>query len=554
MAGPSLDVQAIDSGSLPAARAFHGMAYDIESDRTVLFGGDLAFLAYTNDTWAYDLASNSWTRMSLSSHPPARESNGLAYDPSTDRVLLFGGYGGVEMNDTWSYDVNADAWSQAHPSSNPPARHEHAVAFDLESDRLVLFGGLKTAAGPELNDTWAYDVHTETWTMQAPSGGPLPRCGHAMAYDAGSDLIVVFGGLAWTQATGEYKDNETWTYDLNTNTWTQKHPASAPSPRDYAAMAYDSKADRLILFGGESNSGPSSETWSYDVDTDTWTRLNPAVAPSGRTWPAMVYDSRADRMVLFGGADPYGALSETWTFDYGNNTWNAQNVNTVPDPPGNLQAVAGDGYVSLTWDRPVSDGGVGIAYYRVYRGLTTGGEAPLTSVVGIVRSFNDTSVTNGKTYYFRVSAESLRGLGAPSTEVSATPAEPADTTLPTVSITSPAHLANLTTKTVTVTGTASDNVGIQKVEVSLDGTTWVLAAGTTSWSAALDLAEGLNTIHVRVTDTSGNVATSSIQVQVATPVVDSGVPVWTWGVVAAAVVVAAVAAVFVLRRRRRPNA
>ena len=91
-----------------------------------------------------------------------------------------------------------------------------------------------------------------------------------------------------------------------------------------------------------------------------------------------------------------------------------------------------------------------------------------------------------------------------------------DTLDPFVAITSPSNGARLNATVVTVTGTASDNVGIVKVELSLDGVNWVLATGTTSWSGTLTLVEGLNTISARATDTSGNEATASREVVVDT--------------------------------------
>ncbi len=99
-----------------------------------------------------------------------------------------------------------------------------------------------------------------------------------------------------------------------------------------------------------------------------------------------------------------------------------------------------------------------------------------------------------------------------------------DTTDPTITISSPSDGATMTSASVTVTGTAADNVAVDKVEVSADGTNWVLATGSTSWSGTVTLAEGPNTIFARARDTSGNTATVSIAVTVDTvrPTADAG--------------------------------
>lgn len=90
-----------------------------------------------------------------------------------------------------------------------------------------------------------------------------------------------------------------------------------------------------------------------------------------------------------------------------------------------------------------------------------------------------------------------------------------DSTPPSVTITSPADGAALSSDTFTVLGTASDfGTGLDKVEVSLDGgSTWQSASGTESWTFGVTgPLPGLVTIMARATDNADNVATVSIQV------------------------------------------
>ena len=89
-----------------------------------------------------------------------------------------------------------------------------------------------------------------------------------------------------------------------------------------------------------------------------------------------------------------------------------------------------------------------------------------------------------------------------------------DSVKPTIVISNPSEGDTLTSTSITVKGTTSDNKGISKVEISDDGTNWIDTTGTTSWSGTLTLNEGSNTIYARVTDTSGNTQTTSITVNV----------------------------------------
>jgi hypothetical protein len=77
---------------------------------------------------------------------------------------------------------------------------------------------------------------------------------------------------------------------------------------------------------------------------------------------------------------------------------------------------------------------------------------------------------------------------------------------PAVVINSPTNGSTIAGITL-VSGTASDNVGVAKVEVSIDSGGWFIASGTTNWSYSLNtiaLLNGSHTIFARATDGSGN--------------------------------------------------
>jgi hypothetical protein len=91
-----------------------------------------------------------------------------------------------------------------------------------------------------------------------------------------------------------------------------------------------------------------------------------------------------------------------------------------------------------------------------------------------------------------------------------------DTTPPVISLTSPTNSAVIAGN-LPVSGTASDNIAVQKVEARLDSNTWITATGTTSWSLNLNSSNFLNGPHIvsaRATDTSGNISvTNSVSIR-----------------------------------------
>jgi peptidoglycan hydrolase-like protein with peptidoglycan-binding domain len=85
-----------------------------------------------------------------------------------------------------------------------------------------------------------------------------------------------------------------------------------------------------------------------------------------------------------------------------------------------------------------------------------------------------------------------------------------DTTPPTISVASPANNATIS-GTISVSGTASDNVSVSSVQISIDGGAYQSAQGTTNWTYSLNtagLSNGSHTIVAKGTDPSGNVGTS----------------------------------------------
>lgn len=87
---------------------------------------------------------------------------------------------------------------------------------------------------------------------------------------------------------------------------------------------------------------------------------------------------------------------------------------------------------------------------------------------------------------------------------------------PAVAIATPASGATVS-GSVAVQGTASDDAGVSRVEVRVDGGAYTAATGTTSWAVTLNsasVANGLHTITARATDTAGLTTTASISVNV----------------------------------------
>lgn len=278
----------------PSARGRQATALDSGGQRMILHGGRFrAGLegAYTNydDTWAFDLASETWEQLSASG-PGARVNHAIGV--VGEQVVLFGGNNSTDgasyapLGDTWTLDLASGAWSELTTTNAPDARLFHAYASDEST--LWVYGGTASFFGPFLGDLHALDVATGAWTElhAGGAGAPAPRFWGNLVHDAAGDRLLLWAGH---DDTNLGNTNQLWAFDLSANTWAQLEfgdaltgaangfcdfPAdfvtadiAAPERRNggLAVMA----GDTLRVFGGESDCGILNDVWSW-TDTGRW--------------------------------------------------------------------------------------------------------------------------------------------------------------------------------------------------------------------------------------------------------------------------------------------
>ena len=181
------------------------MAYDSQNRRMFMTGGwrnDLGGPGTAVDVWALDLtsATPSWTPITPVGTPPVgRAFASLVYDPSDNRLILYGGEDqGSRYPDVWSLSLTGTpTWTQLTPTGTPPAgRSRHGAIYDPVRDQMVIFGGSSLVFPYFGNDVWALSLSgAPAWSQLSPAGTPPSRRqGMAVALDAPRDRMIVFGG------------------------------------------------------------------------------------------------------------------------------------------------------------------------------------------------------------------------------------------------------------------------------------------------------------------------------------------------------------------------
>jgi hypothetical protein len=235
----------------------------------------------------------------------ARTFPAIAEDANRNTVFVLGGNralfgsgqpGDTVLSDFWRWD--GTTW-RSLGLAGPGPRAEAAMAFDHARSRLVLFGGYRGTGTQRvrLGDTWEWDG--TTWALKSTTG-PTPRNNAAMVYDSDRSVSVLFGGSDGS-ASGE-----TWEWDGLA--W-RRSSAATVDARYNPAMVYDPVRRRVVRFGGWNGRERVGDTWLYDGRA--WTR-QPVEGPPARNHAGFAFDVRRGRAVLFGGHDGARVFGDTW--------------------------------------------------------------------------------------------------------------------------------------------------------------------------------------------------------------------------------------------------
>jgi hypothetical protein len=198
------------SGDAPSDRTFFGTAYDPESHRMWLFGGQVGdFVSQAfQDLYALDVRTGTWEKhhAGRDKAPSTRMHAGMLWDDARRRVVLFGGHTDIgDGNDLWTFDEATGAWSTIlrgdrftnnglgcldNPAEVPadyveqdlsaPERRHRGMGV-ISGDNLFIFGGMHSECSQYLDDTWRFDLVGGAWheIIEARTGESCARRGDA---------------------------------------------------------------------------------------------------------------------------------------------------------------------------------------------------------------------------------------------------------------------------------------------------------------------------------------------------------------------------------------
>lgn len=282
----------------PGERARYAVAAD-GADLVYLFGGrtPAGFGSYENhaDVWTFNLRDHSWAAFETTGElPQPKSTTVVAYDAVRQQLIVHGGNvseDGLTLTGTAEMhilDLETGAFRAVTADPSPPARLYHSGV--VMGDKFYVFGGTEGFNPPYLNDVWAFDLVSETWTELAANGdanGPLPRFGAEVFADAAHDRLVIFGGHDQADLGNR---NDVWGFDLTNESWVSLRPgdvlfnpdvAQCDFPPDFTTPEEGSPERRYsfvraqtdthaLILGGKTDCGSINDAWSFDFEAGTW--------------------------------------------------------------------------------------------------------------------------------------------------------------------------------------------------------------------------------------------------------------------------------------------
>lgn len=246
----------LSPGTPPAPRYHHSAVVFLNS--MFIFGGytgDIfsnSNLRNKNDLFEYKFTTSQWINWEdriTGPLPPARSAHGACV--YKNRLWIFAGYDGhARLNDMWAIDLTSSQpqWEAIdQQGDSPPTCCNFPVAIVDES--MYVFSG---QSGAKItNNLYQFRFEERLWlrirTEHLLRGSPSPpqrRYGHTMV--AHGRALYVFGG-----ASDGILDNEVHCFDVDSRSWSVIQPApgsETPCGRVFHSAAVWNNA--LYIFGG----------------------------------------------------------------------------------------------------------------------------------------------------------------------------------------------------------------------------------------------------------------------------------------------------------------
>lgn len=300
----------------PYARIGHSAVLDEAGDRMVVFGGG------ANDTWVLPLSGpheNEWSQLLVTGeHPPVHTYGGslyadsAVYDPARERMIVLLNATPATAQSTpgaelWELSLSGTpAWRRLVTEGPSPGAELQSgrIVLDRDGDRLFAVGGALDDAG-----VWTLSLDDPpTWSRLADTPDEPMGAFYAdasLAFDAKRQQLLFFGGHP--------RLGRIHSLSLEDGQWTVLDEGTGASDSYGVGTTLDAAGDRLVLFGGDINSGIAL----FSLETHEWTQVALGTLSASHRAASVVTDPSRGRVLAFSGVVNQEVDNTTWAFSLG---------------------------------------------------------------------------------------------------------------------------------------------------------------------------------------------------------------------------------------------
>jgi len=233
------------------------------------------------DIWEFDPATETWSKWSGPFSAGLTRFSPTAFVLGQYLYVAGGGSAGGVKKSLYKFDLNDR--SEKGLVADFPLNALNAVAFVLEGRAYV---GTGTSAAPKTtNDFYAFDPLSETWDTVAPLPHPTGIGRHGAAAFALGGRGYVFGGFRssgiGTNDVTFATLNDCWAYDPATDTWTEMPPFPGEARADAVTFTLGDTA-AVVGLGYGLASGFLNDWWLFEPKKGAkgqWSKIAPRFEP-----------------------------------------------------------------------------------------------------------------------------------------------------------------------------------------------------------------------------------------------------------------------------------
>ncbi len=220
----------------------------------------------------YDPVADTWATVPDSTFMQCYASTGAVYQ---NKAYIYGDATTSGFTGLWSYNMDTNVWTNETPSGTPPAQTgiwAPAWVEDPDTGYLYMTGGATVPGGGNLSTVYVYDAAANAWLAPLPNFTSVRDFHAAFIYTdpgTGHKMLAVVGGV---NSSSVYLTS-TQCYDFTTGVWNAENADIPPLMEATMGMGYTHNiygGDHQLWVVGGTGGTVYDASYYYDVATGIW--------------------------------------------------------------------------------------------------------------------------------------------------------------------------------------------------------------------------------------------------------------------------------------------